>query len=1190
MLSLGNKLTLNSAKPIYHFVNKYSIDFDGVDDCIVTDGADTVAQNTTYSFWCKTSVSGSNRVFAHGEQYMGGFWFRFATTPLLFLGTNFYIRFTNIPAQDDNEWHHWVVYLATNLVDSKLYCDGVLQAKTETISSGSLEPYTESLTIGGVKASGGDHFQGKIDEFAVYDRELTQAEITRMYNTYYTNNLVKNGNFEEIGGEEVTNGNFSQIGNEEVTNGDFSQVGSELLTNGDFSSGSGWNGSISVAGGQGTKTSSGLAYQIGVITSGKQYKIVVDVASLDGTTNIYTGGNSSAALTVGIQTIYMTGGSSNDFLGINNGYVTGVGSVFNSISVKEVGQDWSFLNAELTNSAVILGQADGSISQVGQESILTVGKTYKLSYDVLEDNSGSFSLSAPLIALTTTVGSHHMYFKATSTDLFIKRSSSSTTTKTTFTNISVKEVGQDWTFGTGWSTDGTKALFTATGSYSNLTQSGAIIGRTYKITFDATRSAGTLYVKAGSNGTFTAISSNGSYSISSVAAGDTNFYFQADTTFAGTVDNISVREVGQHWTFGSAWSTDGTKAIFDDSANSGVSQSVSFNTGSSYKITFDIVSGSPSLAFLSSNGATTYVTYSSYAVGTHSVTFDYTTGTGFMAYGSSILGGAFEIDNIVVQELKHQATNLLVNSGDYQSASPLITSTKSMEFDGVDDYLNAGVLPDVFKNAFTVSAWIWTDTNSGNHQIFSTGQGAFAQIYIVGGTGLRLVIQGGSGYSGTIANYFSSDYINKWIYFTITWDSANVKVYRNAIQVGSQSLTGTLDSITNEANIGRHVSNVEYWNGKITEFGLYDRGLTALEVASLYNQGMPTNLLVNRNNYQSGNPTVFNTKQVDFDGTDDYLNITNNYGSFTGSISAWVNRDDNTGYHYLFDSRGSSNGGVGFAYFHTGTDNIIVSSGTVYVDGVASTVAATDGNWHHIVITGISLNINENITIATRYSLNDNLDGDISQVGLWNSTLTADEVSSLYNHGLPIDLTTDQAAYESSSNLVGYWRMGSGTLDTYPLIADQTNATLGSDIVTNGDFADTSVWEQLSSSITISGGSANYDGSIATSNMRQTLTTVANKVYKVTYTISNFTQGTGAIRLDGNYGTYRTANGTYTDYITVSGTSSTFQLYGLSSFIGSFDNVSVKQVNGNPAMMINLGGGADFSDCLLYTSPSPRDS
>ena len=62
MLSLGNKLTLNT-QPIYKFVNKYSIDFDGVDDRIITDDADTVAQPTTYSFWAKTSQTTQNKGF-----------------------------------------------------------------------------------------------------------------------------------------------------------------------------------------------------------------------------------------------------------------------------------------------------------------------------------------------------------------------------------------------------------------------------------------------------------------------------------------------------------------------------------------------------------------------------------------------------------------------------------------------------------------------------------------------------------------------------------------------------------------------------------------------------------------------------------------------------------------------------------------------------------------------------------------------------------------------------------------------------------------------------------------------------------------------------------------------------------------------------------------------------------------------
>jgi len=73
MLALANKLTL-STQPTYRFVNKYSIDFDGVDDRIITDDADTVAQPTTYSFWCKSSVTGVNRsVFGHGGVSLGGF-------------------------------------------------------------------------------------------------------------------------------------------------------------------------------------------------------------------------------------------------------------------------------------------------------------------------------------------------------------------------------------------------------------------------------------------------------------------------------------------------------------------------------------------------------------------------------------------------------------------------------------------------------------------------------------------------------------------------------------------------------------------------------------------------------------------------------------------------------------------------------------------------------------------------------------------------------------------------------------------------------------------------------------------------------------------------------------------------------------------------------------------------------------
>ena len=219
------------------------------------------------------------------------------------------------------------------------------------------------------------------------------------------------------------------------------------------------------------------------------------------------------------------------------------------------------------------------------------------------------------------------------------------------------------------------------------------------------------------------------------------------------------------------------------------------------------------------------------------------------------------------------------------------------------------------------------------------------------------------------------------------------------------------------------------------------------------------------------------------------------------------------------------------------------------------------------------------------------LNGNISQVGLWNEELTADEVSSLYNHGLPIDLTTDQAAYESSSNLVGYWRMGSGTLDNYPsigsltygVIADQTNATLGDELIVNGDFATDSNWNK-GTGWTISNGKARRDGVAAGGNspITQTVNLVAGKVYKVSYDRTYISNG-GETNLysefftDGSFTTLGSYNDTTQETVTITSYFSPtytgtmpLNMYGIGTFTGTVDNVSLKEFGGNPAIMHNM--------------------
>ena len=1068
MLVLGNKLTLNAQKPIYHFVNKYSIVFDGVDDCIITDGADTVAQPTTYSFWCKSSTTGGNLgVFGHGAGNTGAFHFNFSSgKPLLYLGAGSFINW-NISGdqQDDGEWHHWVVYSDTNnIANSKLYVDGVLQIVDGATSTPPYNAYTESLTIAADQASGGNHFEGNIDEFAVFDRELTQAEITRMYNTYYSPNRVANGNFSQIGNEEVENGNFSEVGADLVVNGDFA-------TDSDWTYTTGVNQSWSISGGTANSsgTQSGLAYfnQDGAIVSGKTYKATFTVVSRSaGGVLIAVGGTSGTTRTAtGTYTQYITAASNQLWLRADSSFA---GSIDN-VSCKEVGQDWTLGGTDWSiGDSKLIGV--NAITETSQQILpTTIARNLKISFDIVVD-SGS-------IAVYMTDESKNWITSSTSIIKYVNSSSkileidgrNSDPFNGSVTNISVKEVGQGWTFGTGWSTDGTKAISdgSQTGN-SWLIQAGVLVaGRTYKFSFDLIVNSGQVVID--SYASPTPLTSTNFYEFSFVAA-TSSFQVMANSTFTGSADNI------------------------------------------------------------------------------------------------------------VVQELKHDATNLMLNAGAYQSANPLITSTNSMEFDGVDDYLQLSE-PFNYTN-HTITGWIKSSQDTGVGLIFDGRDGTNDNVAIYLNNGVLYYNLG-----GFVTNSVSSIATGKWVNITCSYDGATAKIYLDGVLANSVSGVGTISSIKN-AVIGINYLDFQEYDGYTTEIGTYNRTLTSLEVASLYNQGMPTNLLVNRNDYQSGNPTVFNTKQVDFDGVDDFMQISPLGLTGTFTYSFWYKGDGNPDFLAGDSATDTKIGFLNSAYF------IRLS-----VNG-DNTIALGTLDWNHLVVTRDSSNkvdlyvnggsanrlfsdVAQNSTVNLDYigrtnsGLTQNYDGQLSQAGVWNSTLTADEVSSLYNHGLPVDLNTNQAAYTSSSNLVGYWRMGSGTLDSYPLIADQTNATLGNNLASGYDF--TSGWGIFGGGTSIT-NSTSFE-SQSGQGIYTGLGLVVNKLYKIKITGTQPSGGYFSLQ-SGTTGTnLKNISGTsfneviYATPTVVTGVGNDFYIRLSSHSVGSLitiSNLEIQQVNGNPAIMTNM--------------------
>ena len=219
-------------------------------------------------------------------------------------------------------------------------------------------------------------------------------------------------------------------------------------------------------------------------------------------------------------------------------------------------------------------------------------------------------------------------------------------------------------------------------------------------------------------------------------------------------------------------------------------------------------------------------------------------------------------------------------------------------------------------------------------------------------------------------------------------------------------------------------------------------------------------------------PAFTNTLSTLFDGADDYVNCGDNNNLSFGngitdspfSISAWVKIGQTSAQgivtkygsttatrEYLFYTTGgklrllfidANNGANNFA---TGTTSLSINtwyhvcatydgSGgstayngmTLYINGVSESVSTSGGSY-----TAMS-NTSQRVEIG-KYASNELL-GNIDEVSIFNTELSASNVTSIYNSGTPNDIS-------AMSGLVSWWRMGDG--DTYPTITDNAGSNDG---------------------------------------------------------------------------------------------------------------------------------------------------
>ena len=212
--------------------------------------------------------------------------------------------------------------------------------------------------------------------------------------------------------------------------------------------------------------------------------------------------------------------------------------------------DWS------PNAAATLSIDDGrlkvSVSGAASgyplQNITTeVGKTYKVTANGFIGTSSRLALYNNADNVFNSLyadGSLDFTFVATSTSTQLRLYVFDDGAYGFWDNVSVKEVGQNWTLTQATVEDGKLLLSTTDGSFSGATQTLGAIGRLYRITLDVADIIGTVSVAIG-GGTDVDITTNGTHTVEIISA-STTFEIKRKfgvTNVSATIDNISVKEI-----------------------------------------------------------------------------------------------------------------------------------------------------------------------------------------------------------------------------------------------------------------------------------------------------------------------------------------------------------------------------------------------------------------------------------------------------------------------------------------------------------------------------------------------------------------------------------------------------------------------------------------------------------------------
>ena len=374
-----------------------------------------------------------------------------------------------------------------------------------------------------------------------------------------------------------------------------------------------------------------------------------------------------------------------------------------------------------------------------------------------------------------------------------------------------------------------------------------------------------------------------------------------------------------------------------------------------------------------------------------------------------------------------------------------------IDFDGTDEI----VVPQfTLTAALSLSVWIKPDTLTGGQaMLFGDNDSNGYKIEFNSNTTIAVKNAGGNtSFMGSAWN------TNEWQHLLITRDgSNNVTIYRNGVSWS----TGTKSGNILFDRISGFNSSASHFDGQLSNIAIWNSDQTTNK-DNIYNNGSPQStytvtptawwkLNAANSSYDTATstwtfidtetPAPNYTSALDFPGGTDYIDFGTGFPTTLGAsataatASGWVKINDLTQKQALFNITTSGGNYFGsFAIWHDPTSSKLYA----YINGNANNIylssGITDNNWHHLAVVydqsagatitnGLKLYLDGSpvtptasagstpafvdftASLITRlgwgWSNTFTAVAEMSNWAMWNSALTAGNITTLYNGGTP---------------------------------------------------------------------------------------------------------------------------------------------------------------------------------------------